>query len=66
MLFITFICLETVFKFLKSEITLQSFPTYRKSRKVEVASRLQEPTLQDPMDCSPPGFAVHGYSRHGY
>ena len=23
-------------------------------------------TLCDPMDCSPPGFSVHGYSRQGY
>ena len=24
------------------------------------------PTLCDPMDCSPPGSSVHGFSRQGY
>ena len=54
--------------FSRQERTLEwvaiSFSNARKQKVSEVAQSC--PTLSDPMDCSPPGSSVHGFSRQQY
>ena len=40
------------------------FPSPMQKSESEVAQSC--PTFSDPMDCSPPGFSVHGFSRQEY